>query len=273
MSNDNDDDDIDLEADAAESRRGIRPKRRIVQVIKGDDERHPGAQHNDIFFPGARPGTEYIPGLEGFNAQMLKEGVETFQLFEADPYTGRWKERIGDETPTKPRGMKFDKPKKGFFDHDGNAVLRKVYLDFLRHGDPLVYTMLFEGPATSVYDKWIAEASTLTNASGKALALYAARYHWSLIEFEGAKQGAKYTQWVFELLALFGDSSPEAPNKAEYRAARAAAAGRLGGGAAASEAGRTVFTSGRQIPPPYDGPLAPPPASESDYGDLPDWMR
>jgi hypothetical protein len=261
---------LNMAADAAASFRGHQLKRRTIQQLGGDDfERHPAAQQDDIFFPGARPGTEYIPGFDGFGAQMLR-AAEGYQLFDVD-YHGKWTQRVGDELPARPRGLKFDKARKGLYDPDGHAVLRKVYLDFLRRDDPRVYTLLLEGPQAPTYDAWLEEAFHLTDANGAALPFYGARWRWFLAKIESSR-GAIFTNWRYELKARFGDDDPEAPTRREYLAARSILHGEA---PAAPLRGGMSFTSGRQseppdydVPPHTEEPPAPPP-----FDDMPDWMR
>jgi hypothetical protein len=73
-----------------------------------------------------------------------------------------------------------------------------------------------------------------------------------------------YVNWNLDLLARYGDDSPEAPTKAEYQRARVIS---------------------RSAPPPLrhdtgngaghdeQGDGAPPPASIDDYGEVPDWVK
>jgi hypothetical protein len=269
-------DDINTAADAADSFRGYQLKRRIIQILGGDDfERHPAAQRDDIFFPGARPGTEYIPGLDGFGAQMLR-AAEGYQLFDVD-YRGKWTQRVGDELPARPRGVRWDKARKGFYDPDGHAVLRKAYLDFLRRDDPLVYTLLLEGPQASTYDAWLEEAFHLTDANGVALPVFGAFWRWSLINIESGR-GAIFTNWKYELVARFGDDDPEAPSRREYLAARDIARRAMPqrNAGAGTKRADMPFASSRQsapfddVPPHIEEPPVPPPYDEDE---LPDWLR
>jgi hypothetical protein len=259
-----DHDDDYLDEDAAEAFRGFKPKRRFARQRGGDDDAmtpgnpnfNPDARADDIVFPGAIMGPEYVRGHVGFGAQIYRV-TEAYQLFDVDS-RGRWTNKV-DEVAKEPPGTKYDKVRKGKFDPDGHSVSKVVYLDFLRRDDPTVWTLRLQGGELRTYDDWLSRALSLRTVENKAVPWWGARWRWHLIKEEGEDRrgnSVEYTNWAFELLGKYRDDSAEAPSEEEYLCARALFRGE----------------TPPRTPKPNTSPTAPfngdtpPPASEDDCG-------
>jgi hypothetical protein len=260
-------DDINPNEDAAEAFRGFAPKRRFLRVLTaesdeltdGHEKFMPDATVDDILFPGAQPELQLVHGLMGFKAQIVRVS-ESYQIYDVDS-RGRWTSRV-DEVAKQPAGTKWDSKRRGFYDPSGHAVSKLVYVDLLRRGDPILWSIRFQSGELKTFDAWLEQAQFLHTANGEALPFYGARWRWRLVKQEGRDEGSYYTNWAFDLIARFRDLSPEAPTKDEYLHAKA-----IFHGAAAAK------NNGAGADQTASAPSAPPPKSADDYSELPDWMR
>jgi hypothetical protein len=257
-----DDNDFDPTADIAASYPDdfAKERRKLFRPPTADEllESSPyyieGATANDLVFPGYKGLT--APLFVPFNVGVIVHLVSSEQEFSIFSLRsdGKWSKRIGEPSAVKPKGYRWSDQARGFLDDAGHGALRTVYVNFVRRGDPAVYSARFDGPEASEADKWVKESRRL------GMSLWSARWRLFMVERDGFRPNTTFRNWAYELAAQFGDGSLEAPTKTECCAVRKIALKTAPAPKAAAPTKRDNVSPDDELPPYTE----PPPVSVYD---------
>jgi hypothetical protein len=246
-------DDIDPAADAASSYPEFaKKKRRLIRPPTEDEmlDSSPyfieGVTPHDLVFSGyVGPLPKFVDAGLGVIVQPVS-AEQQFSIYSLK-FNGKWDKRIGEPTPIKPPGYRWDDTRRGFVDDAGHGVGRDVFVNVLRRGDPTLYSIKFSGPEAKNADNWLDAAHNF------GLPLWGARWRMFMVESDGHRPGQTFRNWDLRLAARYGDASPEAPSREEYLHAKALAKGAASTPAAAPRQGAPSPNTW-DAPPPNEAP-------------------